>query len=434
MDMRTSRILWAAVALLCLGACKKQEEEVITPKGPLEISLPKPTQAITKVELTPEQSGYVDGNNRMAMRLLQNLYGGESFLCSPLSLQLALSMTANGASGETQKEITDFLGFGNAGIEALNAYNKSLLEQLPAVDLDVELSLTDALLVNKKYPLQKDYQQTVRDHYYAAVENEDLSDPVQVCARINDWASRNTNGFIDHILDPKDIQADAPAFLMNALYFKAQWAKFMQPLFLEEFTRKEDFTLPGGKVTQVPMMNCNHPLAYAERDGYRVLALPYAGWRYYMYIVLPDDGKLETLAAKLVDTPWKSIIGNLNYDADVEVKLPKFDVEIRYELKETLQALGIRRAFHEDGSAQFDRMLQAPEGVWFYVGEVYQKSRISVAEWGTEAASVTVVAMKDGSGMPSTKRVKFYANRPFFFFIGEATSGTLLFEGAYTGK
>ena len=32
------------------------------------------------------------------------------------------------------------------------------------------------------------------------------------------------------------------------------------------------------------------------------------------------------------------------------------------------------------------------------------------------------------------KRVYFYADHPFVFLIGESTSGTILFEGTYTGK
>ena len=428
-------LLYLSAAMLGVVACAKTGQQDIPVDNPIEISFPKPTEAITKVELTPSQLSYVEGNNRMALRLLQELYPDSSFLCSPLSLQFALSMTANGASGETLREITDFLGFGKEGIDALNAFNKTLLEQLPAVDLDVELSLTDALLVNKKYPLQKNYQKTVEDNYYAAVENADLSNPETVAARINEWAKRNTNGFIDQILNPADISPNSAAYLMNALYFKAKWAELSSPMFMEEATRKEDFTLPDGKKTLVSMMNSSHPLSYAQMDGYRVLALPYAGHKFFMYIVLPDNNDLKALAAKLTNTSWKTIVGSLQNDAIVHLKLPKFELENRFKLSDNLKALGIRSAFQ--GDASFDRMFTASSnGVRFCIDEVYQKARINVAEWGTEAAAVTVVAMNEGSPGPGIeyKKVDFHADHPFFFFIGEASSGTILFEGAYTGK
>ena len=64
-----------------------------------------------------------------------------------------------------------------------------------------------------------------------------------------------------------------------------------------------------------------------------------------------------------------------------------------------------------------------------------QKAKISVAEWGTEAAAVTVVEMQKESaiGPGEEKVVYFYADHPFVFAIGESTSGTILFEGTFTG-
>lgn len=76
-------------------------------------------------------------------------------------------------------------------------------------------------------------------------------------------------------------------------------------------------------------------------------------------------------------------------------------------------------------------------GYYFWIEKVIQKARISVAEWGTEAAAVTVVEMVGESAAgpgEEPKRVNFYADHPFAFAIGEATSGTILFEGIYTGK
>ena len=73
----------------------------------------------------------------------------------------------------------------------------------------------------------------------------------------------------------------------------------------------------------------------------------------------------------------------------------------------------------------------------YWIEKVIQKARISVSEWGTEAAAVTVVAMDGATSAgpgEEPKRVYFYADHPFVFLIGEATSGAILFEGAYTGK
>ena len=427
------RIIIVALAVLAAVSCDRE----VAVKEPLEVSSPSPSVQITKVSLNDTQKQYVKAGNVMALRFLGQMYHGENFICSPLSLQYALAMTACGAEGETLQEIIDFLGYGSDGIEALNEYSKILLEQLPAVDLDVKLRMTDALLVNNKFPLRPEFSKTVRDSYYAAVENMDFADPAQVAARINDWASRSTDGFISKVLSPDEISENAAAFIMNALYFKAPWAGGEHnPMFREYATIDDKFTLADGKTRTVKMMQNMRWHSYAEMDGYKVLALPYAGGKFFMYILLPDSNDLGGLVSKLKGVSWESILASLKNDAEVYVKLPKFEVENKFYLKKDLVALGVKRAF-QTGVAQFDKMFSPQEMDYdYWIEEVIQKSRISITEWGTEAAAVTVVEMGATSAGPGEqpKRVNFYADHPFAFLIGEATSGTILFEGAYTGR
>ena len=428
-------IFCLAVCLLATVSCDKENKPVDV-KDPIDISSPAPTEQITKVSLNDTQKGYVKAGNAMAFRFLKQIYDGSNLVCSPLSLQYALAMTANGASGETLQEIIDFLGYGAEGIDALNEYSKILLEQLPAVDLDVALKVTDALLVNDKFPLLPAFKKTVEDYYYAAVDNMDFASPEQIAVRINEWASRNTDGFIDKVLNPDDISPDAVAFLMNALYFKAKWAgSDYSPMFLEESTANSIFTLSDGSTKSVQMMRNMQYHRYAEMDGFKVLALPYAGCKYFMYILLPDQNDLDGLLDKLQSVSWSDIQKSFKTDAEVYVKLPKFDIENKFNLSDALKAMGIQRAF-QAGPAQFDRMFTRTD-YFYWISSVIQKARISVSEWGTEAAAVTVVALDGATSAgpgQEPKRVYFYADHPFVFAIGESTSGTILFEGTYTGR
>lgn len=422
-------------ALLLVASC---ELSVIddNDNNPISVTSPEPTEQITKVSLNETQMGYVKEGNKMAFRMLKELYEGKDLVFSPLSLQYALAMTANGAEGETLQEIIDFLGYGSEGIAALNEYSKTLLEQLPAVDLDVTLKLTDALLVNEAFPLLPAFKNTVQEKYYAAVENMSFENPQKVANHINEWAKRNTNGFIDKLLDADEISKNAAAFLMNALYFKAKWAgRESNPMFWESATIDDKFTKASGATKTVKMMQNMRYHGYAEMDGFRVLALPYAGGKFFMYVLLPDKNDLGGMLEKMQNTPWGTITSSFKYDAEVYVKLPKFDIEEKYNLNESLQNLGIKKAFVPN-MAEFDSMFDV-KGYNFNIGKVLQKARISVAEWGTEAAAVTVVEMSAtsaGPGETEPKRVYFYADHPFAFVIGEATSGTILFEGVFTGE
>ena len=397
---------------------------------PITISSPSPTEQITKVTLNDTQSGYVSAGNSMSLRLLGELFDDKNMICSPLSLQYVMAMLANGAEGKTLDEIVDFLGYGKEGIDALNEYSKILLEQLPAVDLDVTLKVTDALLVNDRYELLPAFKTTVEDNYYAAVDNMDFSDSRQVAARINDWAKRNTNGFIDKVLEPSEISNNSPAYLMNALYFKAKWADKSGTMFIEEATTSENFRRSNGKAIKVEMMNNSGYHEYAEMDGYKVLVLPYAAGKFNMYVLLPDENDIEGLIETLQTTAWSNVLGSLKRGAKVHVKLPKFDIESKIELNEPLYDLGVKSAFSAS-KAEFGRMFKS-EDTSFNVGRVLQKSRISVSEWGTEAGSVTVTYPLGDTGNPPAKEIYFHADHPFAFVIGEETSGTILFTGVVT--
>ena len=426
--MRTALILGIIAGFTCIISCS--DIDTVKVKDPITISSPSPTEQITKVTLSDMQSGYVEAGNTMSFKFLKEIYCGENLICSPLSLQYAIAMAANGASGETLQEIIDFLGYGEEGIDALNEYSKTLLEQLPAVDLDVTLKVTDALLVNDDFPLLPSFKKTVEESFYAAVDNMDFSDPQQIAARINEWAKRNTNGFIDEVIEPSEISADAVAYIMNALYFKAKWAgDEYSPMFREEGTKSENFTLNDGKTIKAAMMRNTRYHEYAEMDGYKVLVLPYANRKFNMYILLPDENNIEGLIEKLQTSSWTDILANLKQDAEVHVKLPKFNIENKHNLNDALNGLGVRKAF-EPASAEFNGMFTPKDDYYYWISKVIQKSRISVSEWGTEAGSVTVVEMDGATDAgPGPKEVYFYADHPFMFIIGEETSGTILFEG-----
>ena len=429
--MKRNHIICLAAGITTLLSCSISEAV----KDPITIQSPVPTEQITKVALDETQKGYVDAGNRMAFRFLGEMFDNENLVCSPLSLQYALAMTANGASGQTRQEIIDFLGYGEEDIDALNEYSKTLLEQLPAVDLDVTLKVTDALLVNDKFPLLPSFKETVENNYYAAVDNMDFSDPEQVAARINEWASRNTDGFIDNILSASEISEDAVAYIMNALYFKAKWAGGeYDPMFESDATKPEDFHLSDGSTIKVDMMRNMRWHQYAEMDGYKVLAIPYAGYKYYMYILLPDENDINGLIEKLKTTSWSDILSKMKSDAEVYIRIPKFEIENKYNLNDALQALGVTRPF-QSGMAEFDMMFQPKQPKYYYwIEKVIQKARIKVSEKGTEAGAVTIVEMDGVAEAPGDepKKVYFYADHPFVFVIGEKTSGTILFEGVCT--
>ena len=111
----------------------------------------------------------------------------------------------------------------------------------------------------------------------------------------------------------------------------------------------------------------------------------------------------------------------------VDVWLPKFETEERYELKELLTTLGMGQAFSD--AADFSAMTENKEPIC--IGSVVHKAFLEVDEEGAEAAAATGVAMVYATALPRQEppRAEFHADRPFLFFILDDATGAILFMG-----
>ena len=161
-----------------------------------------------------------------------------------------------------------------------------------------------------------------------------------------------------------------------------------------------------------------------------------ASGKYCMYVLLPKiSGKdgLTKLVAKLPSENWKEVTSSMTTETLVHLRIPKFTTASEFKLVPTMKALGIQRAFTP--AAQFNQMFVSSD-LSVMIGNIIQKAKISVAEWGTEAAAVTVEMVDGSNGPPSEKpkEVNFYADHPFVYVIAEQTSGAILFEGTFDGK
>jgi len=432
---RVKILLVLFIAALSLAACEKKDVPQV--KDPIDIVSPSPKDPITKVTLSEEQKGYVGAGNAFAINSLKLLYEQEkaSVIYSPLSLQYALAITANGASGETASEIISTLGYGEDQ-KALNDYCNLLLNQLPALDKEVELKLTDAVIVNKEFRVQDAFRNIAEKVYYAPVEYIDATNRKVVVDRINEWAYRSTNGFIFPFLDESDIIDNFAAAILYALYFKAKWSEESgKPMFnSDDIEKSKPFYLDGGGTRKVDYMVASRNFRYGKIGKNGIVELPYANGKFAMYIILPDikgGNGLESLLSSLTQKSWSEALSSMSSDALVHLRFPKFETENKYELTDMLNALGIRRAF-DPSKAEFDQLLDHSFIKDFFIGSVIQKARINVTEWGTEAAAVTAVQIGFTSfpGQPD-KAIEFFVDHPFVYSIVEKSSGVMLFAGVY---
>lgn len=255
---------------------------------------------LSRVELTDAEKARVESGNVFAFKLLQKVYAEQqaSVVLSPLSVQYALGMVNNGASGETEQQISAVLG--QEGRADLNAFCRHLLSDLPRVDTTVTLSIANGILLNNDYTMKPAFQQAVEENYDALVETMPFANPNAVVSRVNGWCSEKTRGKIPQILS--DVSPDAILFALNAIYFKGSW----RDAFNAKYTREQDFRTAGGGTTPVQMMHREGKFSYGENDHFQRLALPYGNGRFAMEVFLPK-GDLAECLEYMKNTPWSEL-------------------------------------------------------------------------------------------------------------------------------
>ena len=370
------------------------------------------------ITLTDAERELVKANNNFALRLFREARTEENAILSPLSITYALGMLNNGATGRTQQEINEVLGFGEAGAAAINAFFRKMLTEAPKLD-DTKVAIGNTIFVNEGmgYRLQDAFVQTVNNYYDAQPQARNFTDGKTMDV-INQWASDHTNGMIKQILDAESFDPMAVSYLLNAIYFKGDWTEEFDP----QSTTEESFN--GGDA--VPMMRhaFYSGLDYAENDLYQAVSLPYGLGAYKMTIFLPKEGKtVADVLNQMTDESWK----NFSEDYAVDVKLPRFETQTDQDLKEIMSNLGMPTAFIPT-YADFPYFCNEQ----IYISLMKQVAKIKVNEQGSEAAAVTIIGEKATSCKPNY--AAFHATRPFLYLITEQSTGVVFFIGQYMGK
>ncbi len=382
-------------------------------QGPI-IELPR--------ELSVAEGKLVEADNKFAFKLFREVNEqdtGKNIFISPLSVGMALGMTYNGAAGATREAMQEALELQGMTIEEVNEAYGSLIDLLRDLDPQVEFLLANSIWYRNTMTFEQEFLDLNVQYFDAEVSALDFNSP-SAANTINDWVYQNTSGRIEEIvgnpIDPATIM-----FLINAIYFKADWAS----QFDKDLTQDAPFYLEDGSQTTVDMMRHEDEVSiryYNDWDSHiQVVDLPYGGQAYSMTILLPEDPEgIADLIEGLTHDQWTGWIAALDSTSQY-VSMPKFMLEYELTMNDVLSALGMSIAF-DTNAADFTNMY-APGGV--FISKVKHKTFVEVNEEGTEAAAVTSVEM----GLTSVGPQPIVIDRPFVFAIRENHSGTILFVG-----
>merc|ERR1712223_2183872 len=271
-----------------------------------------------------EKKGFTDSMNDFTQDFLAVAWDdfGENFVFSPFSLHSVLAMLTTGSTNDskTQKELLTAFGR-NDKIASLKKFYDAKFEKLP-------------------------------------------TDEKQAVATVNNWVNETTNGKISNIID--SVSPDTAMLIVNALHFKASWAKSF------EDGKPQEFTKTDGSKTIINMMRRESKkqaagqfeteLVKGRSNKCIALAIPYEGseglgneGRFEMLIIMPEhhqglrdfqfkalkdvqetgaNGNLIELALKSLEVPRE------NRDDHI-INMPEFTIDSNIGAVPMLQKLGV---------------------------------------------------------------------------------------------
>lgn len=398
----------AASALLVLPimllSCSKNDE--ILPSEPVPISL------------TTDQTALIESGNEFAFDIFKNIISGENegknVMISPLSISSALSMTINGANGETREAMLEALRLKGITVDAVNKAYRDLTKALISVDKRVLISIANSVWTEDDFNVKKAFIDVLTQYYDAQSEAFDINDP-NAPARMNAWIENKTNGLIKDMIESLD--DNTVMLLINAIYFKGKWAS--------EFDRTKTENLPfyltSGSVN-VPMMKQKSDFSVYEGNGFVMAEFPYGQGNFVMDVFLPDQSSSLSGTMNLIsDANFNGWISQMR-KRETDVTFPKFKYGFKKKLKDVLSNMGMGIAFTD--AADFSNISEQYD---LLINEVTHQSFIETDEEGTEAAAATVVEIGLTSVGPSS--FEFRMDRPFIFIIRETTTNSILFMG-----
>jgi serine protease inhibitor len=386
-----------------------------------------PKSQVSAQNTTDEMSGgNIAGDiNKFAGELYAQLNQKDktgNLFFSPYSIYSALAMTYAGAAGETAKQMEEALHFPGVKVH-------SALAQLePSLTSQPSLQIANALWGQEDLSYKVKFVDFVHEHYAAPLKAVDFEKQTEAARKlINDWTAKQTADRITELFQPGVLTKNTKLVLTNAIYFKGAW----HSSFDESQTKDLPFHLSTTEKVTVPTMYQENKFNYLKTEEVSLVELPYQYNREQnhhglsMVIILPEE--IDGLPA--VESQLKPELNRwLQQLADkrkttVQISLPRFKTELAFDLKQTLQAMGMKDAFNHD-KADFSGINSE---IKLAISTVVHKAFVAVNEEGTEAAAATGVSMTVRSIQPQP--VPFKVDHPFIFLIKDNQSGTILFWG-----
>ncbi len=345
-------------------------------------------------------------------------HGENNAVYSPLNVYFALVMLAEITDGNSRQQILDLLG--SDSIEALRTQAYSIWNANYMDEGTVKSILASSIWLDEAFSFKEDTLNILKEYYYASSFKGDLGTEDSNFA-LRSWINEQTGGLADRLsdieLDPSTVMA-----IVTTIYFSARWSS--------EFNNKkntnETFHSPVGDI-ECDFMNEKESGYYywGKKFGAVEKELKNSG---SMWFILPDKG--VSIDSLLSDGEMLSFVlssksewRNRSKSVDINLSVPKFEVQSDMDLIEGLKNLGITDCFDPNVVDDYSPITDTE----IYLNKAQHGAGVKIDEEGIIASAFTILGFKYGGGFEE-ETIDFVLDRPFIFVI-TGNDGLPLFVG-----
>lgn len=347
----------------------------------------------------------------------------ENIIFSPFGIGTALSMTALGSSGNTERQLYAGLNLTNC-VGTMGDHVSMLLEFLST--RNAFLMMANRMYADRRLTLRTQYRLLLDRFYQAIVAQADFEkNPEALRAEINAWVSYQTGYKVKQLLPVGSVNNRTQLVLVSALSFKAFW----EHPFEKSYSKVGSFSVSAQRNVDAVMMyrEGKFKIAYADDLMSIAVELPYKGGRCSMVIFLPYELEgLQSVEKRLTGRRLSSVFQQLSMD-DVGITMPKFTLDLRADLKRILQSLGVKDLF-EPGTADLSGMVQSGKP---WLSDIHHEVFLQVDEGGTEAAAHTAEVGLNRPPPDPSAMTYIDVDHPFLFLIKDNAYDVILFMGSF---
>ena len=372
--------------------------------------------------LRDQPEGYQDGYDVFfsnSTRTFLSDAGTKNMIYSPLSLYMALGMSAEITDGDTRRQILDVLA--QSDIDTLRSHARSVWQANYMDDGMAKCVLATSLWTDNNIAYNQDTVDTLAGNYYSSVFTG-VPGSDEYNKLLQSWLNEQTDGLLTDYVSAIEMTPETVLALASTVNYSGKWMS----TFSKENTEPGTFYSPDGDV-QCGFMNGKRATNYFWGGKFSSVTLNLEG-NGQMRLILPDEGiSVEELLNDDEAMDYMMMKKGLEYTNSkyvmVNLSVPKFDVSSKIDLKDGLNALGITDLF-DPAKSDFSPLAENADGI--AISKAEQDTRVIIDEEGCKAASLTVLIYT--GAWPPTDEVDFVLDRPFLFeIIGE--TGLPLFVG-----